>query len=517
MSCVFTLQQIGNQLANTSFPKEQPSSSIATLIRFMLNYLTLETNNFTIILFSSYIYLTYKLISMIRKKTLFSACILILCSIACSKTEVSQADYDELGASTATEQQTDTLQIPFAGNAYITQAPTNSAVLITSNGLANWNNAQAVASVYFHVSKKGKLNLGLHAKVSSGSSQAKITIARVSGQNAQLDTVNLQGSNYQNYALKSYEVLDTGFYKVDIQGLTKTSSYFGDVSQLLLSGTASTGKVTYVNNSEFYYYGRRGASTHFHYTLPANKKALYFYNEVYVAPGNDVIGSYFMANGFTGGYLGMQVNSASERRILFSIWSPYKTDDPASIPLEDQIILLRKGTGVTTGTFGNEGSGGQSYLVFPWVAGNTYQFLNKGEPDGNGNTIYTAWFKPSTETQWKLIASWKRPKTDIYLEGVHSFLENFNPNQGYITRAGQYKNQFVYTTDQQWQEVTQARFTSDNTYKKGQRRDVKGGVNASNSFELKINGFFDDYNIPNTNYSRTANGLRPQIDFSLLP
>ena len=50
-----------------------------------------------------------------------------------------------------------------------------------------------------------------------------------------------------------------------------------------------------------------------------------------IPKNNDVVGSYFMANGFAEGYFGIQVNSETERRILFSVWSPYKTDDPNSI------------------------------------------------------------------------------------------------------------------------------------------------------------------------------------------
>ena len=32
-----------------------------------------------------------------------------------------------------------------------------------------------------------------------------------------------------------------------------------------------------------------------------------------------------------------------------------------------------------------------------------YSFLKSVEPDGNGNTIYTAYFKDPEEGEWKLI------------------------------------------------------------------------------------------------------------------
>jgi hypothetical protein len=49
-----------------------------------------------------------------------------------------------------------------------------------------------------------------------------------------------------------------------------------------------------------------------------------------------------MATGFAEGYFGMQVNSDQERRILFSIWSTYETDDPSRIPEDEKVILVKK-------------------------------------------------------------------------------------------------------------------------------------------------------------------------------
>ena len=45
----------------------------------------------------------------------------------------------------------------------------------------------------------------------------------------------------------------------------------------------------------------------------------------------------------------MKVNSSTERRVLFSIWSPHQTDDPKTIPHDEKIKLLKKGNKVHTG------------------------------------------------------------------------------------------------------------------------------------------------------------------------
>ena len=159
----------------------------------------------------------------------------------------------------------------------------------------------------------------------------------------------------------------------------------------------------------------------------------------------------------------MQVNSPTERHILFSVWSPFETDDPKNIPANKKIIMLKKGAGVHTGEFGNEGSGGQSYLNYNWKAGQTYKFLLCARPDTGSHTVYTAWFFAPEVGKWQLIASFSRPQTSTYLTHLHSFLENFEPEQGTITRKVLFKNQWVAGPDGKWTALNSAKFTIDNT------------------------------------------------------
>jgi hypothetical protein len=225
------------------------------------------------------------------------------------------------------------------------------------------------------------------------------------------------------------------------------------------------------------------------YEAPAGKTLEYFHSEVTVPEGQDPIGSYFMANGFGEGYFGMQVNGPTERRILFSVWSPFHTDNPKDIPEEQRIVLLAKGEGVRTGEFGSEGSGGQSYYIYPWKAGTTYRFLNRARPDGEGNTIYTAWFFAPEVGEWKLIASFRRPKTDKHLTGVHSFLENFADRNGYLGRRAYHGNQWARDTAGNWHELTKARFTGDDIARRKYRLDFAGGA-KDGAFFMRNGGFF---------------------------
>src|SRR5699024_1665902 len=97
------------------------------------------------------------------------------------------------------------------------------------------------------------------------------------------------------------------------------------------------------NKANHEYWGRRGQSVHLNYKLPSDIDAEWLYSELNVPAKMDPVGSYFMANGFGEGYFGMQVNGPKERRVLFSVWSPYDTNDPSEIPESKRIELLRRG------------------------------------------------------------------------------------------------------------------------------------------------------------------------------
>ncbi|OPB89440.1 nematoblast specific protein [Elizabethkingia miricola] len=403
-----------------------------------------------------------------------------------------------------------TFSVPVAGNSFLTVKPSGANEVITSTKLGNWTNSNSVISTYLRVSNAGTLSIGLKASVPSGTSVVKVTVGNVS------KNVTLTGSANTSYTAGDFNISTPGYVKVDLQGVSKTGGYFADVTDITFSGTAASGTNIFSNDTSYYYWARRGPSCHLGYTVPTSSNVSYYYNEVTVPVGEDKIGSYFMANGFGEGYFGIQVNSATERRVLFSVWSPFPTDDPNNIPPDHKIVLNRAGSGVTIGEFGNEGSGGQSYYKYNWTAGQTYKFLLKGEPDGTGKTDYTAWFLSPDTTTWKLIASWKRPQTSTYLKGFYSFVENFNPENGYMGRKAEFKNQWVRTSAGNWQAVSAAKFTVDATYNAQQRIDAMGGTNG-NSFFLQNGGFFNTIVAPGTQFSVTAPTQAPDIDFSTLP
>lgn len=171
-----------------------------------------------------------------------------------------------------------------------------------------------------------------------------------------------------------------------------------------------------------------------------------------------------------------------------------------------KIVLLSKGNDVYSGEFGNEGSGGQSYLRFNWQADITYKFLTRIKPNTDNSTTFTSYFYDPLTDKWLLIASFKRPQTQTWYTHAHSFLENFDPERGAINRKGFYNNQWACDTEGVWTELTTARFTNDATARKKARMDFMGGV-ENNQFVLNNCGFFSNYTPLNSVFERKPNRI----------
>ncbi len=407
-----------------------------------------------------------------------------------------------------TESKGTPVRVPIGGNSWVEQ---RTQERITEEGLTEWSSSTATLATYVRVARPGTLSLHLVAS-SSGTSAVRVTVLD------QSTTLTLKTGNALENRVGEWTIDAPGYVKIELRGVSKTAPTFGQPSAWLLEGSAVDGATAFVKNNEgnFFYWGRRGPSVHLNYPVPADQPVEWFYNEVTVPAGQDILGSYFMANGFAEGYFGMQVNSATERRILFSVWSPYKTDDPKSIPDDQKIRMLRKGEDVHTGEFGNEGAGGQSYLKYNWRAGNTYRFLLQGTPSGDSTTTYTAYFFAPEQGTWQLIASFKRPHTHTYLRRLHSFLENFVPDTGDTGRRVYFGNQWVKGTSGPWTELTKAGFTADATARKGYRMDYAGG-SENQQFFLQNCGFFANPTEIGREFGRKATGEVPAVELGKLP
>lgn len=393
--------------------------------------------------------------------------------------------------------------IPLGGNSYLTAGEGGR---VTDQGLVDWTDAQTVFSSFFRVNQTGTLRLFLDYETDVEGNEIEVDCLRKSFR-------VVLPKQEEPVFVGEVQCEQAGYVRVDFRGVKKSGEAYARLRSLCVEGSASE-NMNFVGDFSFYW-GRRGPSVHMNYAMPENVQAEWFYNEVTVPEGEDVIGSYFMSNGFGEGYFGIQVNSERERRVLFSVWSPFETDDPNAIPEEHKIKLTKKGEGVQIGEFGNEGSGGQSFLRFNWKAGNTYRFLTRIRPHENGYSEYTSYFFAPEMGKWQLIAQFLRPGTTTYYTRAHSFLENFLTEQGDKGRKAFYTNQWIRTVDGQWMELTSGRFSVDETGRKSARMDYKGGVESAGFF-LENGGFLNDYTTPGAAFERTPSGKQPEINWSEL-
>lgn len=389
------------------------------------------------------------------------------------------------------------LRIP-AFTAY--SEPNPEAIDFPGSGpVTGWSDSATHLVWYGLLRTEGTLHLGVALTMPKGE-RSTLTLRFDRGRNIRR-TVRGTGRE-QTVDFGDVQVKKTGGDKFELSGIARSGATFGSIEALDLSGPAS-------QNALFNTTSQRGApSVHLTYAEPKDSKIEWFYNEVTVV--KSPIWSYFEACGFTRGYFGIQVNSPTERRIIFSVWDAGKEkENRAKVVEQNRVRLLAKGPGVFAGSFGHEGTGGHSHLVYGWKTGKTYRFLLHAQPEGE-TTVYTAYFYFPEKHDWGMIASFRAPKDGHYLHHLYSFNEDFSGANGQKERLAYFGNQWVRTTDGKWHELTRARFTHTAIGKYSQRLDRGAGVKGDRFY--LINGGFVPQSMQYGDYVvRPATGKRPNI------
>ncbi len=297
-----------------------------------------------------------------------------------------------------------------------------------------------------------------------------------------------------------FELADPGYKKLSLTMQSKPLSK-SSIKALLLDG-APVGEAHF-NLKE----RRNAASVHLKYSIPKETKTEAFYCEVSAI--EDPTATFYMACGWHRGYFGMQVNSPTERRIIFSVWdSGNEGIDRSKVKDEDRVSLLGKGKDVFTGDFGNEGTGGHSHLKYAWKTGEKQRFLVTAKVIDATNTDFAGyWFHPE-RNEWMLVSAWRAPKEGDLLNGLHSFSENFDGSNGNIARKALYGNQWLRTSDGEWRELTTASFSHDPTGK-SDRLDRFMGIEKGQFF-LSHGGFIDGFTSFGEKFERPATNKQPE-------
>ncbi len=377
-----------------------------------------------------------------------------------------------------------------------------SILFSEKDGLHNWTDAGQQLHYYFYLRNTGTLDISFLLK---NRSKGNIIEAKIADKVFSVQVP--KGKRFKKANLGPVVIAKPDFYDLEIDCIKKTGSIIADMQSIEVGGSAA--KDMQFNKKP----RRNAASVHLMYPLPDSVKAIGFYNEVTVPKSADHVYSYFMACGFARGYFGMQVNSDSERRIIFSVWDAgTEAVDRSKVSDENRVKLMAKGHNVVATDFGNEGTGGHSHLVYNWKAGETYKFFVTTLPDSaTSSTIYSAYFFVPELQRWKLIASFRAPKDGHYLTHLYSFLEDFWGVNGNLFRKAYYGNQWIRTEDGKWKELTNATFSCDATGRALDRIDFGGGM-ENNSFYLWNGGFADTNTACGTTFSRAPANKKPEIN-----
>lgn len=391
------------------------------------------------------------------------------------------------------------MRIP-AFTAYLDPDP-NAAEVTAEHGIRGWKDAHQKVLWFGEFKTAGKLTAAVLLRLPTNETSwfkltvgDKVLLAHNSGRG--MDRV-------VTVRFGELTVTTNGYTRFTLESVGASGENFGEIDGLLLDGPAVAG-------AHFNLEPRRNAaSVHLAYPTPTNSAITAFHTEVTAV--EDPVATFYMACGWRRGYLGMQVNSGQERRIIFSVWdSGNEAVDRAKVAAENRVQLLAKGEGVHASDFGNEGTGGHSHLVYPWKTGQPQRFVVTAKPTDTSHTIYSGyWFQPEQQ-RWMLIASFKAPKDGAYLRGLHSFSEDFWDGNGYVRRKALYGNQWMQTSDGTWTELVKATFSHDATGRSA-RSDRFMGVEGGRFF-LSHGGFVPGWTKFGEPFTRPETGHAPVID-----
>lgn len=387
------------------------------------------------------------------------------------------------------------LRVP-AFTAYLDPNP-NGARVSERSGITGWKNADLKVEWFGELKAVGRVEASLELRLPEGAtSSLRLTVA---GQSREVKATGA-GTNLVTLNFGTFEVKSPGYQRFTLESLNATGQPAGDLNALILDGPAM--KEAHFNLKE----RRNAASVHLAYPVPRGTNVQALYCEVTAV--EDPVWTFYMACGWHRGYFGMQVNSPTERRIIFSVWdSGGEAVDRNKVAAENRVTLVAKGEDVYSGDFGNEGTGGHSHLKFLWKTGEKQRFLVTAKPVDETHTVFSGYYYRPDQQKWMLISSWRAPKEGGWLRGLHSFSENFGGANGHLQRKALFGNQWLQTDGGEWIEITTASFSHDPTGK-ADRLDRFMGVEGGQFF-LSHGGFLDGYTAYGEKFTRPATGRSP--------
>lgn len=380
-------------------------------------------------------------------------------------------------------------------------APDPESGRMGREGINGWGDPQQEIAWFGEFKTTGTVKAGLEVKLTG---DVPVDLSLQIGDETRKAHVDAGNGTQREIAFGEFTIAKTGYVPIVLRSVGNPRTGVDRIQTLILEGEPAT-------TAHFNLKPRRNAaSVHLAYPTPKDAKVEWFYNEVTAV--DDPVTTFYMAFGFHRGYFGMQVNSETERRIIFSVWDAGNgatADKRDEVAAENRVSLVGKGEGVHTSDFGNEGTGGHSHLKYLWRTGEPQRFLLTAKPVDGEKTIYSGYYFHPDQQAWMLISSMQAPRDGSYLRGLHSFSENFSGSTGHLRRKALFGPQWIRTADATWTELTRATFSHDATGKKDRLDRFMGVENGK--FFLSHGGFVNGYSEYGTPFDRPASGTAPTI------
>ena len=391
------------------------------------------------------------------------------------------------------------LRVP-AFTAYIEPNPEGARVS-EAKGITRWRSPDQTVNWYGKFAAAGELTAQVELHVAENdTTRFKLSI----GDQSHEVLATSEGKESLIVDFGRFQIAAPGHQRITLTALDQSEQPLADVQALVLNGPASMD--AHFNMKE----RRNAASVHLVYPVAKDIEVEAFSCEVTAV--EDPVTTYYMATGWHRGYFGMQVNSPTERRIIFSVWdSGNEAISRDKVAEDNRVKLVDKGKGVFTGDFGNEGTGGHSHLKTMWKTGEKQRFVVTAKPEDKTTTTYSGYWFHNEDQKWMLISSWKAPKEGGYLTGLYSFSENFGGSTGHLHRKALFGNQWIRTSAGKWIELTEAKFSCDVTGK-ADRLDRSMAV-ENGLFTLSHGGFKDEFTKFGTRFQRPPANT-PPTDFT---
>lgn len=345
------------------------------------------------------------------------------------------------------------------------------------NGIvSNWRN-KSKSVVWYLYQKEGSYNLYFKNIVEEGKNlqfELKITPCYAKmGFKAITKNLTFKGTGKENDLFASnVNVPLTGYFRYELKPISDPESAI-KIQSLVFKSLKPDGQV---NQTDY----QSSPSVHLSFSSTAQTTKAYnwIYQEILVPKGADPLATYYMSLGFYRGYMGIQTNSPTERRVLFSVWDSKDAENDKSITKHDYVSFVDKDEATTVNTFGGEGTGGQSYVkTANWKTNEPVKFLMNVQKQDNNSVLLSAWYKLEGQ-DWKYVATWRAPKEQRMFDGFYSFLENFGHTNGQLRREAYYYNAWgKEDVSGKWINFNKVRF-SNTDGKEGQRVDFEQGVSA---------------------------------------